>query len=113
MSRSADLCQYDLPNGKLCRQIALKNEQLCRHHRRLHRHSDAQNRHMEAMEILAARLESLPLPELLLALQAHLNRVHRAVRGVPEARLNLDIALRRLEEENTAASGQLDPHAAH
>jgi len=111
MSRTADLCKYDLPNGKLCRQIALKNEQLCRHHSRLFRHSEAQVIHDHAMECLAADLESLPLPCLLRVLHSYLNRIQRAVRGLPEAQVALNIALRRLAEEGFSPS-QFDQAAA-
>ncbi len=113
-SKTADLCQYDLPNGKLCRQIALKNQQVCRHHSRLFRHDEAQMLHDEAMARLAADLESLPLPRLLCVLHTRLNRIHRAVRGLPEAQLTLETALRRLAEENASrsADARFDQEAA-
>jgi hypothetical protein len=104
MSRTADLCQYDLPNGKLCRQIALRDVQVCRHHMRLFRHDEAKMIHDEAMERLASRLESLPLHRVLRVLETYLKQARRAVRGLPEAQLTLDIALRRLTEENATRS---------
>lgn len=102
MSKPADLCQYDLPNGNLCRQVALKGEQVCRHHRRLFRHSEAEMLHDEAMDRLAAQLRSLDLFGLLRALQTKLNRIQSVVRADPEARLALNIALERLQKRKEA-----------
>jgi hypothetical protein len=104
MSKPADLCQYDLPNGKLCRQIALRDAQVCRHHMRLFRHGEAQMIHDEAMERLASGLERLPLHRVLRVLETYLKQARRAVRGLPEAQVTLDIALRRLAEENASPS---------
>lgn len=96
MSKPVHLCQYDLPSGRLCRQIALKQESACRHHMRLFRHAEAETMHIEAMERLQTKLAALELPDLLRALRYKLSRLHSAVRPDPETRLTLDVTLERL-----------------
>lgn len=100
MSQPAALCQYDLPNGKLCRQIARKGERLCRHHMRLHRHHMYDALHEIAMAELREKLSTLSLSELLATLHSKLNQSRRAVRGCSEAELTLEIAIQRLRERH-------------
>lgn len=102
MSKPASLCQYDMPNGKLCRQIALKGEQVCRHHMRLFRHGMYEITHQEAMERLEAKLNNLDLSDLLSALQFKLGRLQSAVRADPEAQLTLRVALEHLRKRTEA-----------
>lgn len=99
MSRPADLCCYQLPSGKRCRQITLKQEQFCRHHRRLFRQSESEMALQEAMQRLAGKLLSLDLPDLLETLYATLARVSSTVRTIPEAQLALGITMERLRTE--------------
>jgi hypothetical protein len=96
MSVTADLCRLPLPSGQYCRQIALKGEYLCRHHRRLLDKTEAEALHEEAMERLALKLAALSIPDLLDALYGKLSRVRSAVRAYPEAQLALGITLERL-----------------
>ncbi len=103
MPKAAPLCQYDLPNGKLCRQVALKDEQVCRHHMRNYRHGMYDITHEEAMERLEADLRAMEIPKLLLALQRKLNPIRSVVGAYPEARLALNIALERLRARNQAS----------
>jgi hypothetical protein len=103
MPKAARLCQYDLPNGKLCRQVALKDEHVCRHHMRTYRHGMYDITHEEAMERLEADLRAMEIPRLLLALQRKLNPIQSVVRAYPEARLALNIALERLKARDKAA----------
>lgn len=65
--RTAELCRFPLPTGQYCRQIALKDDSFCRHHWRLFMKSQAETSCEEAMEQLAAKLQSLDLPDLLQA----------------------------------------------
>ena len=109
MSRHADLCQYDLPNGKLCRQVALKNEQLCRHHRRFVRHTDEQCSRSMAEEIFSAQLTQMDTPTLLHTLEQKLRRIEYATPAHSEARLTLQAALNRLEQQREAAAS-LNPN---
>ena len=102
MSKPTRLCQYDMPNGKLCRQVALKGEQVCRHHMRLFRHGMYEITHREAMERLEAKLNNLDLSDLLSALQYKLARLQSAVRHDPEAQLTLRVALEHLRKRNEA-----------
>lgn len=95
-AKTADLCSYQLPSGKPCRQITLKDEQLCRHHRRLFHQSEAEMALQQSMERLAIKLSSLPTPDLLEALYRKLCYVHSTVRAVPEAQLALGITMERL-----------------
>jgi hypothetical protein len=99
MPKQAQLCRYDLPNGKTCRQITLRGEQLCRHHMRLFREDETEMVREKAMERLAANLVSLELPALLYALYGKLSRIRTTVRSHPEAQLALEITLHRLLEE--------------
>lgn len=105
MSKAATLCQYQLPTGKACRQIALSGEQLCRHHRRLFRHSEAEACQEKAMERLAGELLALDLPGLLYLLYRKLNSIRTTLRSHHEAQLALAIAFQRLREQ----LGQTDP----
>lgn len=102
MPQTARLCQFDLPSGRTCRQIALKDEQLCRHHMCLFRESETEMLREEAMEQLALQLSALDLPELLHALCGKLSRIRTNVRSVPEAQLALNITLQRLREIDLA-----------
>lgn len=97
-SNPATLCQHQLSTGKLCRQITLKDEYFCRHHRRLFHKSENEMIHEEAMERLSAKLQSLDLPDLLHALYGKLTRLRTTVRAHPEAQLALNITLHRLRE---------------
>jgi hypothetical protein len=106
VSVTAELCRFPLPTGQYCRQIALKGEYLCRHHRRLLDKTQAETARQEAMEQLAERLASLDLPDLLEALYGKLARIHPAFRACPEAKLALIITLERLRAmpEDSATS---------
>ncbi|MGC2162700.1 MAG: hypothetical protein WA634_12375 [Silvibacterium sp.] len=100
---NASLCQFDLPSGKLCRQIALKGEYVCRHHMRLFRQSESEMIRQEAMDDLAERLSAMDLPELLRTLQRQFKRMQRNHRSVSaslseETQLTLAITLQRIEE---------------
>lgn len=111
MSVTAELCRFPLPTGQYCRQIALKGEYLCRHHRRLLDKTQAETLHEEAMEQLAERLASVDLPDLLEALYGKLNRIRSAFRAHPEAELALIITLERLRtmREDSAESPDSNP----
>lgn len=105
MSKFVELCQYQLPTGQTCRQITLKDDSLCRHHRRLFRHSEAEICQEQAMERLAAKLLALDLPALLYLLYGKLNSIRTTLRSHHEAQLALAIAFQRLREQ----LGQTDP----
>lgn len=94
-----NLCAFQLSPDKSCRQITLKGDEYCRHHRRLCRQSDAEAAQMQSMERLAIKLSSLPTPDLLEALYRKLCHVHSAVRTLPEAQLALGITMERLRSE--------------
>ena len=96
MSVTAELCRFPLPTGQYCRQIALKGEYLCRHHRRLLDKTQAETLREEAMEQLAERLASLDLPDLLEALYGKLDHLRSAFRAYPEVQVALIITLERL-----------------
>lgn len=98
MSSPRNLCQHQLPTGKLCRQITLKDEYFCRHHRRLFHKSENEMIQEEAMYCLAAELQSLDLPDLLHALYGKLTRLRSTVRANPEAQLALAITLERMKQ---------------
>jgi hypothetical protein len=103
---NARLCAYEFPNGKLCRQVALKDEQGCRHHMRPFRHGMYEITHEEAMDRLQQKLNALDLPALLRALQAKLNNIQTTVRSHPEAQLTLNITLDRLHQITTTLSNK-------
>ena len=107
-AKPVDLCTHLLPSGKLCRGIALRGERLCRSHIRNHRILERERAHQQAMDRLAAELDVLDLPELLLALNEKLSRITSIVRAYPEARLALVIALQRLEETNEQNAAESD-----
>jgi hypothetical protein len=100
MSLPVRLCQYDLPNGKLCRQIALKEESVCRHHMRNFRHNMYEVMHAEAMERFEARLNQMDLPELLVTLESKLNRIQKTMPVWDEARVTLRITLQHIIRRN-------------
>lgn len=100
MSMPVRLCTHDLPTGKLCRQVALKGEQVCRHHMRNFRHGMYEITRQEAAERLEARLNQMNLSELLLTLERKLNRIQKTIPAWDEARITLRIALRQLKERN-------------
>lgn len=95
---NAPLCSHEFPSGKPCRQIPLKDEQLCRHHMRPFRHNMYQVTHDEAMERLRHKLNGLDLAALLRSLQAKLNKIQPVVRSHPEAQLALHATLDRLRQ---------------
>lgn len=103
---NARLCAYDFPSGKACRQVALKDEALCRHHMAPHRHGMYEITHDEAMDRLQQKLNALELPDLLRLLQAKLNNIKTTVRSHPEAQLTLNAALDRLRFITTGHSQQ-------
>lgn len=106
MQKPVELCQYQLPSGQTCRQITLKGESLCRHHRRLSRHSEAETSQEQAMEQLAAKLSALDLPNLLHALYGKLTGIQTTLRSHPEAQLALAITFHRLREIEQRSSRQ-------
>ena len=93
----ADLCAFDLPSGKPCRQVTLKGEQVCRHHARNFRHIENKFLHDQAMERLAAKLSAVALPELLRRINRRLDRIQTVVRLYPDVQLALRIASDRLQ----------------
>lgn len=96
----ATLCQFDLPSGKLCRQVALKGEQVCRHHaRHLERNMYGITRD-EAMQRIEARLSEMDLHELLLTLESRLKRIERTMPAFDEARLTLRVTIKQLKRYN-------------
>lgn len=103
------LCQYEMPSGRQCRQIALKSEQVCRHHVRLFRRSAAEMLHEEAMDRLAAHLHSLDTPTLLRTLHQSLGSIDRRIRNLPATHLTLGIVLERLDPTSPNPHEQ-DPH---
>jgi hypothetical protein len=105
---NARLCIYEFPNGKLCRQVALKDEQGCRHHMRPFRHGMYEITHEEARDRLQQKLNTLDLPSLLRTLQAKLNKIQSTLRSHPEAQLTLTITLERLRQITATHSNQ-DP----
>lgn len=113
MSSPRNLCQHQLPTGKLCRQITLKDEYLCRHHRRLFHKSENEMIHEEAMYCLADELQSLDLPDLLHALYGKLTRLRSTVRANPEAQLALAITLERMKQHgHNRRNGHAQPAPA-
>lgn len=99
MSSHALLCQHDLPSGKLCRQIALKDEQGCRHHMRLFRRAGQECSREEAEQKFTARLNQMDLPELLITLERKLNRIQRTMPAYHDARIALRVTIDRLMEK--------------
>lgn len=98
-STPVTLCAYKLSPDKPCRQITLKGDDYCRHHRRFFRQSEAEAAQMQSIERLAIKLSSLPTPNLLEELYRKLCHVQSAVRAVPEAQLALGITMERLRAE--------------
>jgi hypothetical protein len=99
LNKAANLCQYDMPNGKLCRQVAVKGEQLCRHHRRLFRQQDHIASRQTAEFLFATDLARLELPELLYTLEQKLRRIEYATPAHSEARVTLRVTIQRLRQE--------------
>lgn len=94
------LCQFDLPNGKLCRQVAIKDQYVCRHHILNFRDADQLAAREVAMERLEDRLNQMDLPELLLTLERKLKRIVRTMPVFDEARVTLGIAIEQLHRQN-------------
>lgn len=94
------LCQFDLPNGELCRQVAMKDQPVCRHHIRNFREADQDAAREVAMTRLEDRLNQMNLPELLHTLQRKLNRIVRTMPVYDEARTTLRIAIDCLHKHN-------------
>ena len=99
-TKSAALCQFDLPSGKTCRQVALKGESVCRHHARHLERNIYEMTHSEAMQHLETRLNQMDLHELLLTLASKLNRIQRTMPAYDEARVTLRIAIKKLQRYN-------------
>lgn len=93
---NARLCSYEFPDGRLCRQVTLKDEQGCRHHMRPFRHGMYEITRDEAMDRLQQKLNTLDLAALLRTLRATLNKLQSAVRSHPEAQITLNVTLDRL-----------------
>lgn len=91
-----NLCAYQLSPEKSCRQITLKGDTYCRHHRRFFRQTEAEAAQMQSLERLAIKLSSLPTPDLLEHLYRKLCLVHSTVRAVPEAQLAIGITMERI-----------------
>lgn len=100
----ADLCQHILPSGRPCRQITLKEEYFCRHHRRLFKKADCESAQEGAVLRLVAKVHSLELPGLLKVLYGRLSRLRSVVRASPETQIVLSIALERLRSELQSGS---------
>ena len=96
----AALCQFDLPSGKTCRQVALKGESVCRHHARHLERNMYEITRGEAMQRLEACLNEMDLHELLLTLESKLNRIQRTIPAYDEARVTLRIAIKHLHRYN-------------
>lgn len=109
MSQPVPLCRRKLANGKPCRQPAIKGEQGCRHHTRPFRHAVHDITHEESMAKLENSLNAMAMPELLLALQQKLNRIHAVIPAYPEAQLALEVALERLAEIRQVAPSPASP----
>jgi hypothetical protein len=102
-SKPVRLCQYDLPSGKRCGQIALQGEPLCRHHRRLLYHDhEAASRREERLADLATHLESETLIGMLNILRKNLSGIHRVVRYYPEANTALQAVIERIRQINSS-----------
>jgi hypothetical protein len=73
LNKAANLCQYDMPNGKLCRQVAVKGEQLCRQQNHIASRQTAEF-------LFPAGLAGLVLPELFHSLirEFIINNFHQA-----------------------------------
>lgn len=100
---AVDLCQHDLPSGKRCRQIALKGESLCRHHRRnLYHHYEVAMIREDLLANLTAQLESESFIGMLGILRQKLSTVHRVVHYYPEANLALETVIRHIQKINAA-----------
>lgn len=104
MPMPISLCQFNLPNGKLCRQVALKDLALCRHHTRTFRDLIQKTVRDEAMSHLEDCLNAMELPELLHTLERKLNRIVRTMPAFDEARTTLRIAIQRLHQLNEDAA---------
>ncbi|MGH9587641.1 MAG: hypothetical protein ACRD3F_11860 [Acidobacteriaceae bacterium] len=63
--------------------------------------SQAETNREDAIEQLAAKLQSLDLPDLLHVLSGILARLRSTIRTVPEARLALAMTIERLESIKT------------
>jgi hypothetical protein len=102
-AKVADLCQYDLPNGKLCRQVALKGEQACRHHMRLFRHNMSEVMHAEALERFTAELGQMNLRDLLITVVRKLKRIEKTIPAWDEARVAVHFAVNALQQKDDLA----------
>lgn len=98
------LCQFDLPSGRTCGQVAMKDQSVCRHHIRNFRDADQAAAREVAMTRLEDRLNQMELPELLHTLQRKLNRIVRTMPVYDEARTTLHVAIDRLHQHNEDAA---------
>lgn len=104
-SKPVALCNQLLPSDKLCRGIAIRNEQYCRAHIRNHRLLDRERAREQALEHLAARVYRMDLTELLETLQGKLLAVNCAqtFARFPEVSFLLTVAIDELLELKQAA----------
>ena len=104
MPMPVNLCQFDLPSGRTCRQLAMKDQQVCRHHIRNFREADQDAARDVARIRLEDHLNQMHLPELLHTLQRKLKRIVRTIPIYDEARTTLCIAIQRLQKHNEDAA---------
>ena len=94
------LCEYTLPNGRVCRQPRLRNESRCRFHIRRQIEHDFDRR----MGGLNDQLEAMDTPQLLQTLRGKLEKIRCYMRCYPEALLALIVAIDRLTDLSRAPS---------
>jgi hypothetical protein len=88
------LCEYALPNGRICRQPRLRGESHCRFHIRQKREFDRDQR----MYDLNDQLEAMDTPQLLQTLRDKLQNIRLYLRCYPEAMLAITVAIERLTD---------------
>ncbi|MBB6142426.1 hypothetical protein HNQ77_000364 [Silvibacterium bohemicum] len=99
------LCEYELPNGRICRQPRLRTESRCRFHIRWQTEHDFDR----SMDDLNDELEAMDTPQLLEALRARLENIRCYMRCYPEALLALIVAIDRLTDPGREPSLSDEP----
>lgn len=108
-ARIAPLCQFPLPDGRICRQPALAGECICRHHMRNFRHGAQQFAHEEAMDRYIDSLREMSLPQLLFTLSLKLSKIRKAIPRWDEARVTLEFVIAELRRIITEEAPLFDP----
>lgn len=93
------LCRHKLANGRTCRQAALRDEYLCRHHHRLYRVAEEKASEAERENELREILTTLDTCNLLIYLERSLCKVRRTLPAYSHARITMEMVISRLRTQ--------------